>query len=56
MLQYQYQMKRLYALRAMSRVALMQTTTESAAVHVMTSLAFLLPFLLISYVPILYLF
>ena len=28
----------------------MQTTTESAAVHVMTSLAFLLPFLIISYV------
>lgn len=52
MLQYQYQMRRLYALRAMSRVAPMQTTTESSTVHVMTSLAFLLPFLIVSYVSL----
>ncbi len=46
MLQYRYQMNRLYTLRALSRVSAMQTTTDSASVHVSNSLAFLLPFLL----------
>lgn len=39
-------MNRLYTLRALSRVNAMQTTTDSAMVHVSNSLAFLLPFLL----------
>lgn len=46
-LQYRYQMSRLYTLRALSKVGPMETTTESAQVHVRTTLAFLLPFLII---------
>lgn len=45
-LQYRYQMRRLYTLRALNRVGPMETTTESATVHVKNDLAFLLPFLL----------
>jgi hypothetical protein len=45
-LQYRYQMRRLYKLRALNRVGPMETTTESATVHVKNDLAFLLPFLL----------
>lgn len=45
-LQYRYQMRRLYTLRALNRVGPMETTTESATVHVKSDLAFLLPFLL----------
>lgn len=38
-------MNRLYTLRALSRVNAMQTTTDSASVHVSPSLIFILPFL-----------
>ena len=48
-MQYRYQMHRLYTLRALSRVNAMQTTTDSASVHVSNSLAFLLPFLLMGH-------
>lgn len=51
-LQYRYQMSRLYVLRSLSRVGPMDTTTESAQVHVKNNLAFLMPFLLIGYVSI----
>lgn len=49
-LQYRYQMNRLYTLRALSRVSAMQTTTESASVHIFNSLGFLLPLLLLGHV------
>lgn len=52
-LQYRYQMGRLYTLRAISRVGPMQTTTDSASVHIFNSLGFLLPFLLLGHVRIL---
>lgn len=50
-LQYRYQMNRLYTLRALSRVNAMQTTTESASVHIFNSLGFLLPLILLGHVP-----
>lgn len=50
-MQYRYQMSRLYVLRSLARVGPMETTTESAQVHVKTNLAFLLPFLIVGYVP-----
>lgn len=50
-LQYRYQMARLYTLRAVSRVPLMQMTTESASVHVANRhLLLLLPFVLVVHV------
>lgn len=49
-LQYRYQKSRLYVLRSLSRIGPMQTTTESAQVHVRNSLAFLMPFLVIGFV------
>lgn len=50
-LQYRYQMARLYTLRAVSRVPLMQMTTESASVHVANRrLMLLLPFILLVHV------
>lgn len=49
-LQYRYQMRRLYTLRALSRVGPMQTTTESASVHISSGLAHLLPFILFGHV------
>lgn len=48
-LQYRYQMNRLYTLRALSRIGPMQTTTDSASVHLFNSLAFLLPFILLGH-------
>lgn len=50
-LQYRYQMQRLYTLRALSKVDAMQTTTDTAQVHVgpgadAAGLTRLLPFLL----------
>jgi hypothetical protein len=49
-LQYRYQMNRLYTLRALSKVGPMQTTTDSASVHISNQLAFLLPLILIGHV------
>lgn len=49
-MQYRYQMRRLYTLRALARVGPMETTTESASVHIKNDLAFLLPFLLLGHV------
>ena len=40
-MQYRYQMSRLYVLRSLSKVGPMDTTTESAQVHVKNNLAFL---------------
>lgn len=48
-LQYRYQMSRLYVLRSLARIGPMQTTTESAQVHVKNNLAFLLPFLCLGF-------
>jgi hypothetical protein len=48
-LQYRYQMKRLYTLRALSKIGPMDITTDSAQVHVRNNLTFLLPFLLIAH-------
>lgn len=53
-LQYRYQMTRLYALRALSKIGPMEVTTDSAQVHVRNNLAFLLPFLLIGHMIQLY--
>lgn len=49
LLQYKYQMGRLYTLRALSRVSPMQMTTDSASVHIFNTLGFLLPFLLLGH-------
>lgn len=49
-MQYRYQMSRLYVLRSLSKVGPMDTTTESAQVHVKNNLAFLMPFLILGFV------
>ena len=49
-LQYRYQMSRLYVLRSLAKVGPMDTTTESAQVHVKNNLAFLMPFLILGFV------
>ena len=46
LIQFWYQRKRMYTLRAISKIGMMDTTTESASVH-LGSLIFLLPFLII---------
>lgn len=48
-LQYRYQMNRLYTLRALSKVGPMQVTTESGSAHVYNSLGFLLPFIVLGH-------
>lgn len=54
-LQYRYQMGRLYALRSLSRVNPMETTNELSQNLIHHKLFFLLPFLLIAYVAEFYL-
>lgn len=49
-LQYRYQMSRLYTLRALSRVSPLQMTTDTASVHISRQLIFLLPLLLLGHV------
>jgi hypothetical protein len=46
LLQFRYQMERLYTLRALSKVGPMDVTTDAASIH-LRSLVFLLPFLLL---------
>lgn len=54
-LQYRYQMSRLYALRSLSRVDPMETTNELAQNLIHHNLLFLLPFLLLAYAAEFYL-
>ena len=54
-LQYRYQMNRLYALRSLSRVDPMETTNELSQNLIHHNLLYLLPFLLIAYVAEFYL-
>lgn len=54
-LQYRYQMNRLYALRSLSRVDPMETTNELSQNLIHHNLFFLLPFLLIAYMSEFYL-
>ena len=54
-LQYRYQMSRLYALRSLSRVDPMETTNELSQNLIRHNLLFLLPFLLIAYAAEFYL-
>lgn len=54
-LQYRYQMNRLYALRSLSRVNPMETTNELSQNLINLNLLFLLPFLLIAYAAEFYL-
>lgn len=54
-LQYRYQMSRLYALRSLSRVDPMETTNELSQNLIHHNLLFLLPFLLIAYAAEFYL-
>lgn len=49
LLQYRYQMSRLYALRSLSRIDPMETTNELGQTLIHHNLLFLLPFLLIAY-------
>ena len=50
LLQYRYQMSRLYALRSLSRVDPMETTNELSQNLIHHNLLFLLPFLSIAYI------
>lgn len=54
-LQYRYQMNRLYALRSLSRVNPMETTNELSQNLINHDLLFLLPFLLVAYLAEFYL-
>lgn len=54
-LQYRYQMNRLYALRSLSRVNPMETTNELSQNLIHHNLLFLLPFLLLAYLAEFYL-
>ena len=54
-LQYRYQMNRLYALRSLSRVNLMETTNELSQNLIHHNLLFLLPFLIFAYAAEFYL-
>ncbi len=49
LLQYRYQMSRLYALRSLSRIDPMETTNELSQLLIHHNLLFLLPFLLLAY-------
>jgi hypothetical protein len=49
-LQYRYQLKRLYTLRALSKVDNMEITTDAEHLHLSTGLFFLLPFLFLGHV------
>lgn len=51
-LQYRYQIGRLYTLRALARVDPMETTTDAENLHLSTDLYILLPFLFIGHVSI----
>lgn len=52
LLQYRYQLKRLYTLRALSKVDNMEVTTDAEHLHLTTGLFFLLPFLFLGHVPV----